>query len=138
MSAKENISHPGIIEELSKDKVFVKILSMSACSACHAKGMCSVAEVAEKIVEVNADPGKTYTIGDNVTVSMRKSLGGKAVLLGYIFPFFLLIGVLILVLFLTKNEGIAGLSAILILVPYYWLLYVYRNKLKKTFSFIIE
>jgi sigma-E factor negative regulatory protein RseC len=138
MGARENISHPGIIEEVSRDKVFVKILSMSACSACHAKGMCSVAEVAEKIVEVNADPGKTYTIGDNVTLSMRKSLGGKAVLLGYILPFFLLIGVLILVLFLTNNEGIAGLSAILILVPYYWLLYVYRNKLKNTFSFIIE
>ncbi len=59
MGARENISHPGIIEEVSKDKVFVKILSMSACSACHAKGMCSVAEVAEKIVEVNADPGKS-------------------------------------------------------------------------------
>lgn len=138
MSAIENITHPGIIEDVTVDKVFIKILSKSACSACHAKGMCNVAEMEEKIVEVKALPDRTYTKGEQVTVTMKKSLGSKAVLLGYIAPFFLLIGVLILVLQLTHNEGLAGLSGILSLLPYYGLLYVYRKRLKNTFSFMLE
>lgn len=138
MSAHESITHPGVIEQLTDDKVFVKVLAMSACSSCHAKGMCNIAEVEEKVVEVRRDPLKEYTLGQQVTVTMKRSLGSIAVLLGYVFPFLLLVGVLILVLFITGNEGLAGLSAILVLIPYYWLLYIYKNRLKNTFSFKIE
>ena len=138
MSAKDTITHPGIIDHLTEESVFVKILAMSACSACHAKAMCSVSEIEEKVVEVKKDPKRDLKEGQEVTVAMRKSQGGKAVLLGYIMPFLLMIGVLLLVLFISDNEGLAGLSAILILIPYYWMLYIYRNKLKSTFSFRIE
>lgn len=137
MSARDNITHPGIVEQISGDSIYVKILAMSACSSCHAKGMCSIAEVEEKVIEIKKDPKRNLNEGQEVTVAMQKSLGGKAVFLGYILPFLVLMGVLILVLSLTGNEGIAGLSAILILIPYYWLLYIYRDKLKRTFSFKI-
>ena len=138
MSKKEDISHPGIIEQVVDDKVFVKILSMSACSSCHAKNMCNVAEVEEKVVEVRRDPRRTLKVGEQVTLTMRKSLGTLAVMLGYVVPFLLLMAVLILVLLITDNEGAAGLAGILILIPYYWLLYIFRDKLKSTFSFMIE
>ena len=138
MSATETISHPGIIQKLTDDKVFVKIMAMSACVSCQAKGMCSVSEVEEKVVEVKRDPSREFKPGEQVTVSMRRSLGTYAVLLGYVVPFFLLIGVLAGVLFITGNEGLAGLSGILILVPYYWGLYIYRKKLKDTFNFMID
>ena len=138
MSARDNITHPGIVEEITGDSIFVKILAMSACSSCHAKGMCSVAEIEEKVVEVGIERKKDIKEGQEVTVSMRKSQGGKAVFLGYIMPFLLLIGVLLVVLNLSGNEGLAGLSAIIILIPYYWLLYIFRDRLKRTFSFRIE
>lgn len=138
MSATESITHPGVIEEVSNDKVFVKVLAMSACSSCHAKGICNIAEVEEKIVELKKDPQKEYMPGQEVTVSMKRAQGTYAVLLGYIVPFFLLIGVLLMVLALSGNEGLAGLLAIIVLIPYYWMLYIYRNKLKSTFSFRIE
>lgn len=138
MSAKESISHPGIIERVTENRVFVKILAMSACASCHAKSMCSIADVEEKVVEVKKDPNREFSIGDNVTVVMKKSLGGKAVFLGYVLPFLLMIAVLIAVLLITGEEGAAGLSAILILIPYYWLLYIFRKRLKQAFSFTIE
>ena len=138
MSATESISHPGIIEKLTEDMVFVKIMAMSACSSCHAKGMCNVAEVEEKVVEVKRPPSRDFKVGQIVTVSMKKSLGTYAVLLGYIIPFFLLIGVLVAVLFISGNEGLAGISGILILIPYYWGLYYYRRRLKNTFNFKID
>ena len=137
-SDMESISHPGIIEQVTDDKIIVKIIAMSACSSCHAKGMCNVADMEEKVIEVKKHPHKDLKSGDEVRVTMKASQGSKAVLLGYIFPFFLMIGILLLVLFLSKDEGLAGLSAILVLIPYYWLLYIYRNKLKSTFSFTID
>ncbi len=137
-STMENISHPGIVEQVTDDKIIVKIIAMSACSSCHAKGMCNVADMEEKIVEVRKIPHRDFQKNDQVTVSMKKSLGSRAVLLGYIFPFVLMIATLLLVLFLSGDEGVAGLSAILILIPYYWLLYIYRSKLKSTFSFTID
>jgi len=138
MSARENITHPGIVDHISEDSIFVKILSMSACSACHAKGMCSVSEIEEKVVEVKKDKDKDLKEGQEVTVTMRKSQGGKAVFLGYIAPFLLMIAILFLVVTISGDEGLAGLSAILILIPYYWLLYIYRDRLKRTFSFRID
>ncbi len=138
MSVRENITHPGIVEKITGNSIFVKILAMSACSSCHSKGMCSVAEMEEKVVEVGRDRKKDIKEGQEVTVSMRKSQGGKAVFLGYIMPFLLLIGVLLLVLNLSGNEGLAGLSGIIVLIPYYWLLYIFRDRLKRTFSFRIE
>ncbi|NQT76804.1 MAG: SoxR reducing system RseC family protein [Bacteroidetes bacterium] len=134
----ESISHPGIIEQVTEDKIIVKIIAMSACSSCHAKGMCNVADMEEKVVEVRKIPHRDFQKNDQVTVSMKKSLGSRAVLLGYIFPFVLMIVTLLLVLFLAGNEGSAGLSAMLVLIPYYWLLYIYRSKLKSTFSFTID
>lgn len=138
MGARENITHPGIVDHVTEDSVFVRILVMSACSSCHAKGMCNVADMEEKLIEVKKLPDDNLKSGDELRVTMKTSHGSKAVLLGYIFPFFLMIGILLLVLFLSDDEGLAGLSAILILIPYYWLLYIYRDKLKKTFSFTID
>ena len=82
MSAHESITHPGVIEKLTDEKIFVKVLAKSACSSCHAKSMCNISEVEEKVVEVKRSPGKGYQLGEQVTVSMQKSLGNIAVLLG--------------------------------------------------------
>ena len=138
MSARESITHPGIINDVTDESVFVNILARSACSTCHAKSMCNIAEVEEKVVEIKKDPGHEYNQGQEVTVAMTKSLGGLAVFLGYVLPFLLLIVVLLIVLLISANEGLAGLSAIGILIPYYWLLYIFRDRLKRTFSFRIQ
>lgn len=138
MSAEENITHPGIVDSVTGTTVYVKILAMSACASCHAKSMCSVADVEEKVVEVKRRQGTNYLEGQQVTVTMKRSLGGKAVLLGYALPFLILMAVLLTVLFISGDEGLAGISAILVLVPYYWLLYRLRDKLKRTFSFEID
>src|SRR5210317_40841 len=107
MSARESITHPGIVNNITEDSVFVKILAKSACSTCHAKSMCNIAEVEEKVIEIKNDPEKEYTQGQEVTVAMQKSLGGIAVFLGYVLPFLLLIAVLLLVLMISGNEGLA-------------------------------
>lgn len=135
---KNIIQHPGIIERVEADKVYVNILAKSACSTCHSKGMCGVSEMENKIVEVNIDSETKYVSGDNVTVFMKKSLGQKAVFYGYLYPFLIMLSSLIFMLALTHNEGLSALVALGLLVPYYFALYKLKDSLSKTFEFEIR
>ena len=133
----DDIKHDGIITKIDDRYVYVSIVTQSACSSCHAKGACNITELKNEIIEVVKEPGKEYKPGDRVQVYMEKSLGTKAVFLGYLFPFLLVLATLIIMLTLTSNQGLAGLTALGILIPYYLILYAKRTAMKKTFVFKI-
>ena len=57
---------------------------------------------------------------------------------GYLLPLILMVIALVGVLKATHSEGAAALSALGVLVPYYVVLYLFRNKLKNKLSFSIE
>jgi len=129
------IRHNGIIKNLDTRKYYVSITPQSACVSCNAKSVCNVTELNDEIVEVPRRETDDYKPGDKVEILMEKSLGTKAVFLGYIAPFILVLFVLILSLNIFESQGIAGLASIAILIPYYFILYLNRNALKKTFTF---
>ena len=134
----DDIYHSGIISEINKEKILVSIISHSACASCKVKGMCNISEMKEKIVEVNPQPGVNFKVGEEVTVLMKKSLGSQAVFLAYVLPFLIMIAVLIILINLTGNEGLSGLISIAFLVPYFYIIYLLRNKFKKKFVFVIR
>jgi sigma-E factor negative regulatory protein RseC len=136
--ASGTIIHPGIIEGIDGERVSVRILSQSACSSCHAKGACTVADFEEKIIETEIDQTVKWKPGDEVMVSMEESLGRKAVLLGYVLPLLVLLISIIVFLSLLKHEGLAALLSILMLVPYYMVLFFFRKRLQKEFRFRIQ
>jgi sigma-E factor negative regulatory protein RseC len=138
MPAKdETIIHPGVIDKVEGGKIFVKILSQSACSTCHAKGMCSLSEVEEKIIEVDHNHPHNYKSGDQVMVGLEQSLGKKAVLLGYFLPFVIFTVSIIVLISLIHHEGLAALISFLLLAPYYLTLYFMRDRLRREFRFRI-
>ena len=128
----------GIIRSMDVSNYLVSMVAQSACSACSVKGACNVTEMEEKIIEVARTDKNDHKIGDRVSIVMEKSMGTKAVMLGYIIPFILLLITLIVSLAITKNEGIAGVLAVLVLIPYYIVLHFMKKKLKSTFIFRIE
>jgi sigma-E factor negative regulatory protein RseC len=132
------IRHKGIIKRQDNETVFVSIVTQSACDACHAKGICNVTDLTEEIVEVPRVPGRIYKDGDQVEVMMKKALGTRAVMLGYVVPFLLVLATLIISLSVSGNEGFSGVLALVILIPYYILLYAMKRRLKKTFMFNIR
>jgi len=134
----EKITHQGIIAEITSETISVVIIAQSACDACHSKGFCSVAGENEKIIEVKNTHQNEHIKGDSVVISMSPKMGVKAVLWGYFFPFIIMLATLIITVKITGNEGASGLAAIAILVPYYFVLYFLRSKLKSAFSFKIE
>lgn len=96
-----------------------------------------MADVREKEVEITNFRGK-YIPGQEVSVIFRESLGFKALFYGYVLPFLLVLFMLIFSYYVTKNEIIAGLSGLGILLPYYIMLYFFRGVLKKIFNFELE
>jgi len=131
-----SIEHEGIVKRSDNKSVTVSIISSSACSGCHAEGMCSLSGKEEKIVEI---PG-IYSVvpGENVKVLMRSSAGFAAVLFGYVMPLVLVLAVLIILVSASVPELTSGIGSIAILVPYYLILYLFRNRMNKKFTFTLK
>lgn len=131
-----SISHQGLVEYVSNGVVKVKITNVSACSTCHAHGACSAADKEDKVIEA-VDIKNKVKPGDWVTVVTKESMGLKAVFFAYILPFILIITSLIIGNVNSLNESISGLIALIILIPYYAILYLVKDILKKSFIFEI-
>lgn len=137
MANSKSIEHKGRIETIDGNNINVSILSMSGCASCHAKGVCSASDMQEKIVEVY-DITNQYQVGEEVNVVLKLSLGFRALFLGYVLPFLLVLLILIVLTEITNNEAKSGIGALSVLVPYYISLYILRNKIRKKFTFIIN
>lgn len=134
----DRISHSGIIDSILGDRIKVRIVQTSACAACKVAGHCNAAESKVKVVDVVCSDSAGYTVGQEVVVSASKAVANRALLLGFGVPFLILLVILLVVLHLTSSEGVAALSAIGALLPYYLLLWVFRDKVQQGISFRLE
>ena len=132
------VSHEGVVTKITDDKLEIKILAQSACAACHAKSACSMSEQAEKILTVPRPEGQEFQLLQKVNVRMAVGQGNKAAILAYLIPIILLLAVLFVCLGLGLGEGLAALISIVALVPYYIVLYLKRDALKKKFEYFIS
>lgn len=138
MKNEETISHEGIITRITDDELEIKILAQSACAACHAKNACGMGEQAEKTLTVPRPTNKDFALNQKVNVKMAIGQGNKAAVLAYLIPIILLLAVLFVCLGLGLSEGLSALISIVALIPYYIVLYMKRNKLKRQFDYIVE
>lgn len=132
------IKHSGVVENIMGDSVQVRIVQTSACAACKVAGYCNASESKEKLVDVYHADTRNLRVGDVVTVTASTQVAAQALLLGFGLPFVVLVAVLIAVLLITGNEGAAALSGLAALVPYYAVLFLFRNRIRDKLSFSIE
>lgn len=132
----KKIENEGIVDQISDKAIRVKIMSMSACASCHAKGACTVADMEEKEVEVPL--AGNYKVGQRVMVTGSTAQGLQAAWWAYILPILLLLLTLFVSFSLTGNEALAGLLALVVLVPYFGLIKLSEKFMKKTFQFTIN
>ncbi|WP_066628908.1 SoxR reducing system RseC family protein [Labilibacter marinus] len=138
MAEVKFVEHTGIVEQVNKGQAKVCIVSESACASCHAKGACTASDKSEKSIDVNIFGMTDLKEGQKVIIRGQKSLGLKASLIAYIYPFILVFITLFTTYGITESEGIAGLASLAILVPYYLVVKLYTPKLQKTFVFTIK
>jgi positive regulator of sigma E activity len=131
------IEHTGIINKIEDNLIRVLIVQQSACSECHAKGSCTVADKMEKIIDVESTD-RTFKTGDKVILFGRQSIGLQAVLLVFVFPFVLILITLIILQSFVANEAISGALALLVLIPYYGILSFFNKRIKAKFRFEIR
>ncbi len=138
MAKKNEIAHTGTVIEITPDFTAVEITASSACSACHAKGLCGMSEEQEKVIMLPTDPYTVYEVGDKVQVYTKMTMGLKAVWISYAVPLFIL---LILILSLSSvigNEFLRGGIAIAGVAVYYFIVWLFRDKLSDQFEFYIK
>lgn len=135
-----NIKHIGIVESIDGPHVRVKILQSSACSSCSVKGHCNISETKEKIIDIfDGEKAGCCIIGQQVMVCGTTSMGMKAVFLAFVLPFLVLLAALFVTMRVTDgDEAISALVSLCTLIPYYILIYLFRNKISRTFSFTLE
>ena len=138
MSLNNDIAHRGRIVSVTPEVTTVEIISESACSACHAKELCSLGDATVKQVELPTRGWDNYREGDEVQVVLRASMGHKAVWLAYVVPLAVMVAALLATLAAGGSELLAGGIAIGAIALYYTTLWLLRSRLKNEYVFNIR
>jgi positive regulator of sigma E activity len=137
MNTSACFEQKGFIESIHDNRITVRIDRGSACGHCSAQGICNLAQSAEQTIEISST-SQQFSVGEYVQVTMSRSMGNKAILMGYFIPFILLISTLLVLSASGLPDLVSGLVSILILVPYFTVLFVFRERLRRTFTFSIH
>lgn len=132
---EELIRHTGVVKRITGNMAHVEITQTSACSACKAKSMCMSAESQQKEMDVVLTESG-IRVGDEVEVMVRERLAWKAVLLAYILPFVVMLGLIAVLDFATEwSEAVVGTLSLCGIALYYIGLSLFKGRLQKEFTF---
>lgn len=134
---QNEISHIGKITDITPEVTTVEIVSESACGSCHAKAFCGLGDARTKAVQLPTST-EMFSVGDTVNVNLRRSMGFKAVWLSYVIPLLVLLATLLPLLSFGIGELTSALIALSATAAYYFLIYLFRDKLKNEYSFYIS
>lgn len=144
------IKHSGVIDRVTGDCVKVRIVQTTACAGCKIADHChadysptqgggSTSEARVKLVDVyDPEAARRVNVGDQVVVSATSQVAGRALLLGFGLPFLLMVGTLVAALWLSYGEATAALASVLVLLPYYLLLWLLRDRISRRITFQLE
>ena len=138
MSGKNEIAHSGRIVEITPDFTTVEITASSACSSCHAKGLCGMSETEQKRIMLPTDPYSEHGVGDQVTVCTKMTMGLKAVWISYVIPLMILMILILSLSLVLENEAMRGVVAIAGVGLYYFLIWLFRDRLRSEFVFYMK
>ena len=133
----ESIQHTGRVISVCKSCVEVEIINKSMCAGCHAKSVCALGDSKEKVISVPCNNADFYSVGDEVTVYMQKSMGFKAVWISYVIPLIILLVFLLTLQGLGMNDLWSGLISIFAVAFYFLMVFLFRDRVDKVFEFKI-
>ena len=135
---EHRVSHEGIVTEIDNNNIQIKILSKSACASCNIKTACNMSEMQEKIITIAAPKDKDLSVGQEVEISIALGQANKAVIFAYVIPSIILISMIFILNGFKIDEGINALISIGSLIPYYLILFLFKDKIKRNFEYEIH
>ena len=134
----EEITHKGRIVAIDPDITTVEIISEAACGSCHAKGLCGLGEEKTKQVLVRTSAWHPRQVGDEVELVLKKAMGYKAVFIAYGMPLVVLFVTLMVLTQIGVGELYAGLGALGAVALCYLVIFLFRKKISKEYSFYLK
>jgi sigma-E factor negative regulatory protein RseC len=78
--------------------------------------------------------GRKVKTGDTVTVFIEEKIGLAAVMWGYVAPLVVFLVIFFVFLFVTHQDGLSALIALVAIGPYYGFLWFFRERFQRMFS----
>jgi len=134
----EEISHIGRIVDITPEVTTVEIISESACSSCHASALCGLGDVQKKAVQLPTVASELFSVGEEVYVNMKATMGHKAVWLAYALPLAVLLAGVFIALECGLSELLSGAAGIGAVLVYYAVLFLFRDRLRNEYAFYLK
>ena len=134
----EAVTHKGRIVAIAPEITTIEVLAESACASCHAKGICGLGEAKVKEVQVRTDAWHPRQVGDEVEVVLKKAMGYKAVFIAYGLPLVVLFVALMVLGGLGVGELWSGIGAIIAVAVCYLVIFLFRDKISKEYTFYLK
>lgn len=137
-SPKDQIKHIGTVLSKEGNVLHIKMLQSSACAGCHAAKLCQSSESKEKEVDVNTAEAGRYEVGEKVLLVGSVRQGLKATVWAYMIPIVILVLVLLVAVQSGMGEALSAIVALGSLVPYFFVLWLQRDRFSTWFSFEVQ
>ena len=134
--AQGEIRHTGRVVSIFGTGVEVAVAGGQTCASCRMKGACGTGRDGENIIIVNTSDN--FAVGDEVEVSIRKTMGFRAVFYIYVLPFLLVFFSLVALVQSGAGDAAAGGTALGILALYYVLLFIFRKNVGMEVNFEVR
>ena len=128
----KEITHQGVVSKIASNKITVALQGNVNCEGCKAQSACGVSDSNDKEIEIH-NSTQTFQLNEPVDIKLKRELGLKAVFWAYVFPFILMMVILVTTSFFVQ-EWIAGLLSLFVLLPYYLMLYILKDSFQKAFQ----
>lgn len=137
MPQAETIAHEGtVLRAPGNGTADIEIITADACSGCHAKSVCTAGKSDTRVITVRSSA--TLKPGDRVTVVMQLSQGFRALAIGYIIPFVVLIAAFVITTVAGAGELASALLSFAALGLYYLAIWLLREIIGEKFEFKIK
>ncbi|MBQ8436593.1 MAG: SoxR reducing system RseC family protein [Alphaproteobacteria bacterium] len=132
-----SLSHSAEIIKIQKNSLQVKICRTEACSGCAIKSACQIKENSYAKLTIPTSKPSDYHLGQSIQIEISNKTGFCAIFYAYVLPWFLMLSTLLITIYISDNELLAGIFSIFVLVPYYIVLLLCKKTLNQKFSFKI-
>lgn len=124
------------ITKIENGELYLSICRAEACGACKAQSACASSGGGKEIVV--ADDGRGREVGGEVVLRVNRSQGVFAVVIAYLVPVVVVVGLLVILQSIGVREIVAGGAALGALVLYFVLIRIFRGRFETELTIEIE
>jgi len=137
---QKTLCSEGVVQKIEGHYVYVLMQINSACAGCHAKSICIPSQSKNELLKIKNSENVAFLEGEKVFIEMEQKLGGKALRIGFLYPFIILMTLIILIYKITSHDLLTAFSALTGVILYYFSLYLLnkRKKIDNQFVFHIR